>query len=193
MDYPTRVPIADEERRVMSVMVPLREYTTVTADMSVRDAVLRLRESFQPRIAASSVIEPGHRSVLVLDKNGAVQGVISIRDLLEAMIPHHPSAPKAAAESLHNPHLAWKGLFHTKVREIAAKKVTDIMSPAPRTIEGASNLMAAAYMMVMYKERRLVVVHNRQVIGIIREQDLFFEIERLMREKTTDAPPGGEI
>jgi CBS domain-containing protein len=56
------------------------------------------------------------------------------------------------------------------------------MSPAPRTIEGNANLMEAAYTMIYQNKRRLAVMDSGEVIGIIREQDLFFEIERILRE-----------
>ena len=41
--------------------------------------------------------------------------------------------------------------------------------------------MEAAYMMVMNNVRRLVVLSEGDVVGMIREQDLFFEIERIQR------------
>jgi CBS domain-containing protein len=45
-----------------------------------------------------------------------------------------------------------------------------------------ANLMEAAYAMVSNQKRRLAVEQGGRIIGIIREQDLFFEIERILRE-----------
>lgn len=42
--------------------------------------------------------------------------------------------------------------------------------------------MEAAYMMVEKEARRLVVMLSGEVAGIIREQDLFFEIESILRK-----------
>ena len=56
------------------------------------------------------------------------------------------------------------------------------MSPAPRTIEADANLMEAAYTMITHNKRRLTIIDSGKVIGIIREQDLFFEIDRILRE-----------
>lgn len=53
------------------------------------------------------------------------------------------------------------------------------MSPAPVTIDGRSSLMEAAYIMVTNNVRRLVVVVEERVIGMIREQDLFLEMDRI--------------
>jgi CBS domain-containing protein len=56
------------------------------------------------------------------------------------------------------------------------------MSPAPATIDADASLMEAAYTMINPGHRRLAVVENGEVIGIIREQDLFFELERILTE-----------
>ncbi len=58
------------------------------------------------------------------------------------------------------------------------------MSPAPTAIAANANLMEAAYMMIKSNLRRLVVMEGGKAIGIIREQDLFFEMERLLRGET---------
>ena len=42
--------------------------------------------------------------------------------------------------------------------------------------------MEAAYTMIYQNKRRLAVIDAGEVIGIIREQDLFFEIDRILRE-----------
>ena len=64
---------------------------------------------------------------------------------------------------------------------MASTPVGDLMPPTPPTIDAQSNLMEAAYIMVHSRRRRLVVLRDGQVIGVIREQDLFFEMERVMR------------
>ena len=42
--------------------------------------------------------------------------------------------------------------------------------------------METAYTMITQNKRRLTIIDSGEVIGIIREQDLFFEIERILRE-----------
>ena len=48
-------------------------------------------------------------------------------------------------------------------------------------IDGTTNLMAAAYMMLKNEVRRLLAVVDGKVAGVVREQDLFFEIEKCLR------------
>ena len=56
------------------------------------------------------------------------------------------------------------------------------MPPAPHTIEADASLMETAYTMITQNKRRLTIIDSGEVIGVIREQDLFFEIERVLRE-----------
>jgi len=42
--------------------------------------------------------------------------------------------------------------------------------------------MEAAYMMMKKNARRLVVEVSGKVAGVIREQDLFFEMEKILSE-----------
>ena len=52
--------------------------------------------------------------------------------------------------------------------------------PAPYAIDGNASLMEACYMMLKNKVRRLVVMIGGDVGGVIREQDLFFEMDRIL-------------
>jgi CheY-like chemotaxis protein len=171
-----------KERSVMAVMIPIEEYTTLTEDHTIQDAINRLKESFSPKVSSDKIMETGHRSLLVYDDTGKVRGILAIADLLRAMMPEYLSSPKPfLADSIQYSPLFWSGMFTREAKTLAKKKIKDVMSPAPLTIGWDSNLMKAAYMMIKEGRRRLAVVKEGKVIGVIREQDLFFEIEKIMR------------
>jgi len=175
-----KVESAREEKAVMDVMIPLEDYTTLKGDQTIGEAILRLKESFASKVSTSRIMETGHRSILVLDDKGQVEGVLSIRDLLQGIMPAYLSASKpSTADSVQYSPMFWDGMFTGAAKALGKKKIEELMSPAPLTIDGESNLMEAAHMMVTNKVRRLVVMNSGQVAGIIREQDLFFEIERI--------------
>jgi CheY-like chemotaxis protein len=179
-----KAPAMVEEKSVMEVMVPIQEYTTVRAEESIRDAILKLKASFASKLSTNRLMETGHRSVLVVDDKNNVQGILAIRDLLELILPNYLTAPKPSmADTIQYSPMFWQGMFTKEVKQKAQIKIKDVMSPAPLTIEGTANLMEAAYLMVNNNARRLVVEVAGGVSGIIREQDLFFEIERIIREK----------
>ncbi len=174
---------ADEEKTVEDVMVPIEEYTTMNIEQTVREAMLKLRTSFSLKVPTSSIMETGHRSVLIFDDKGEVRGVLTIKDLLNAIMPRYLSAPKPTmADSIQYSPMFWNGMFTKEFKNILDKRVEEIMSPPPMSIDSSSNLMEAAYMMVYNRVRRLVVREGGKVAGMIREQDLFFEMERIQKD-----------
>ena len=74
----------------------------------------------------------------------------------------------------------WKGLFTDQVSQLGDKQIQTIMSPAPLAIDSRANLMEAAYTMLDYNVRRLAVFSEGILVGVIREQDLFFEMDRIL-------------
>lgn len=171
-----------EERRVMGVMVPLQEYTTLGGDATIREAVAALKASFISKESTSRIMETGHRSILILDEKGRLEGFLAIRDLLEMAMPPYLKAPKpSTADSIQYSPMFWKNMFSQTILANAETKLNDAMSPPPPTIDGKASLMEAAYLMVSNNARRLVVELSGSVAGVIREQDLFFAIERILR------------
>jgi CBS domain-containing protein len=75
----------------------------------------------------------------------------------------------------------WVGMFSREVKRLRAAPVREIMSPVPPDIGADSSLMEAAYLLVQQGARRLVVTRHGGIVGIIREQELFFEIDRILR------------
>jgi CheY-like chemotaxis protein len=175
-------PLRAEEKRVLGVMVPLQEYTVIARNKTIADAIKLLRESFTSQAATSRIMETGHRSILVKDADENIIGVLAIIDLIELIMPRYLSAPKpSTADSIQYSPLFWKGMFTQAVKEIGTTIIWDVMSPVPLSIEGTASLMEAAYLMRIHKARRLLVTLSGQPAGIIREQDLFFEMEKILR------------
>lgn len=171
------------EHAVKDVMVPLAEYTTIPEDGTVWQAIEELRASFYAKLSTSRLMETGHRSVLVVNRQQEVTGILTIADLMNAIMPGYLSAPKpSTADSIVFSPMFWTGMFTRALKQIEEKQVGEVMSPAPLRISGDANLMEAAYMMIQSNLRRLLVENGGQVIGVIREQDLFFEMERILRK-----------
>ncbi len=170
-----------EEKRVKEVMVPIDDYTRLDENQTIQDAVSELKTSFTTRVSTSRLMETGHRSVLVMESDEAVAGILTLRDLLEMMMPAYLSAAKpSTADSIQYSPMFWTGMFSQTAKALAKKSIGSVMSPAPPTIDGDANLMEAAYMMIQQGVRRLTVVLSGRVAGVVREQDLFFEIERII-------------
>lgn len=163
-------------------MIPLDVYTTLNSSATVVQAVEALRNSVACRPAGESVMETSHSSVLVRGEDGRILGLLVISDLLEAIMPQYLSAPKpSTADSIQYSPMFWTGMFSQEVRKLAAVPIGEIMSPAPPKVRADASLLEAAYILIKHDERRLVVTRGETVVGVIREQDLFYEMERLLR------------
>jgi len=177
-----RMQLPPEEHMVRDVMVPLKEYTTLNLHQTIREAIESLQESFSCKVSTSRIMETGHRSMLVFDDQGKVRGILAITDLIEAVMPAYLSAAKPLlADSIQYSPMFWKGMFQKEIKQLADKRIGEIMSPAPLVIDADANLMEAAYVMHSQNARRLVVLSEREVMGIIREQDIFFEMVRILK------------
>jgi len=175
--------IAPEENRVMDIMISIENYTTLNEEQTIKDAIQKLKASFASKISTGRIMETGHRSLLVLDDGSKLKGVLTIKDLLKGIMPAYLSFPKpSTADSIQYSPMFWSGMFTREIKRMAERRIKEVMSPPPLTIEGESNLMEAAYIMIENMARRLIVVRSGEVAGVIREQDLFFEIERTFRD-----------
>lgn len=174
---------ADEEKSVAGVMVPISEYTTLPEDAKIKDAIFALKKSFYSKMATSMIMETGHRSVLVMDNQNKCSGLVEIIDLMDMIMPAYLSAPKPSlADTIQYSPMFWKGMFTTEIKKKSALPITQVMSAAPYAIDGNASLMEACYMMLQHKVRRLVVMQGGKIAGVIREQDLFFEMEKILTD-----------
>ncbi|MGA6927554.1 MAG: response regulator, partial [Desulfosarcina sp.] len=178
---PTTADGTETEHQVRDVMIPVAGYTQLLETQTVADGIKALKRSFSPQLHTSSIMETGHRSLLVFDADGNLTGILAIIDLLEAIMPSYLSAPKpSTADSLQYSPMFWTGMFTREVHQLATTPVAQLMSPTPPSIDAEANLMEAAYLMVKNRCRRMVVMEQGRVAGVIREQDLFFEMERVL-------------
>lgn len=145
--------------------VMTRDVATLTADATVADAA---------RLFADRNIS----GVPVVDKRGAVIGIISEADLL------HRSEIKT-----ERPHSWWSGLFETDaslardfVRQ-GARKVADIMNTDVITIRENAQLSTAANLLDKHKVKRLVVLRGETLAGIISRADIVRAFAKASEEK----------
>ncbi len=174
------------ERRARDIMVSLSSYSTIHVDCTVAEAVATIARSFQTIMTTGAVRESVHRSILILDDNDTVIGMLSFTDLLWGFQPTYMQLLRRdrpmMADSIYLEPFNYSGMFTVMVRDMGKKKVSDLMSEAPPLIDVGANLMEAASKLLSLKVRRLMVMDGDRTVGVLREQDLFFEIARIMGE-----------
>jgi CheY-like chemotaxis protein len=172
-----------EEKKARDVMIPLADYTTVSPDASIRDGINKLKASFEGLVSTDKLMQTGHRSILVMDNQGTLVGILSIMDLISGLRPAYLSAPKPSmADNMQLSAMFWTGLFTNQAKALAKKSVREVMSPPPVAIDEEANLMEIANLVYEGEARRLVVKSGNKVVGVIREQEIFFELSTIILE-----------
>ena len=174
-----------EEKRAGDIMIPIEEYTTIRPESTIREGIEALKQSFENAVSTSRIMETGHRSILVFDHQENLVGILSILDLIRVVRPAYLSAPKPSmADSMQYSTMFWSGLFTTQTKALVSKRIEDVMSEAPLKVDEDANLMEVANLLYTEKRRRMAVMRKNRVVGVVREQELFFEMARILMEST---------
>ena len=178
--------LTERELRVKDIMVPLSSFSAIREDRTIADAVETILMSFTRTMTAGGARESVHRSILVLDKRDKVVGIITFTDLLENLLPpdrrlvsEKPKTDEAAVPPSDQNSF---GMFTVMARALARKTVREIMSDAPPLVPAEASLMEAISRILNLGVRRLLVTHRNRIIGVLREQDVFFEMANVIRQ-----------
>lgn len=171
------------ERTVGELMIPIDEYTCVQASSTVREGIERLKIASENFISTGLIMECGHRAVLVFEGQELV-GVLNMRNLIEALRPDYISAAHGSkGHGVKYSHMFWQRLFTIRVRDLESKCVRDIMNPRPPVVSCEANLMQVADLLCAENRRRVAVERDGRIVGVVREQELFHEISRLVLQR----------
>lgn len=171
------------ERKVTEVMIPIEDYTCIQASSTVGDGIKQLKIASENFISSGLIMDSGHRAVLVFDGEELV-GVLAMRNLIQAVRPDYLSAGQdGAAQCTKFSPLFWSGLFTIRVHALESRCVREIMNPRPPVVDCEASLAEVAHLLCEENRRRVAVQRGGRVIGVVREQELFREISRLILDR----------
>lgn len=181
-----RVQVKDE-KTAGDIMIRLEDYTKINVETTIKEAIYELKKTFEGLASSSRLMETGHRSILVFDNRARLVGTLSIVDLLANVRPAYLSAPKPSmADSMQYSPMFWTGQFTRSTLVMGNKKVGEIMSESPPRVDWKTNLMEVADLMFREKVRRVIVTKNDEVAGVLREQEMFFEISNILENQAKE-------
>lgn len=136
------------------------EFPTLLPETPLTDAIRIFRESSQ---------QHGRRlfGIIVTDKNRHLAGMLSMYDILLYMRPKHIQVWGTMED------LDVAGLIDAAGSRIKSILVGDIMTPDVITVGPNVDLFMVLDIMIKKHVRRLPVVENRRIIGIVYISDLF--------------------
>lgn len=163
------------------LMIPLSEYTTIRESESVLRAVQKLREHNERVMATDVTSDRGHRSIIVLNEQDQPVGYLTIRDLITALYKAHVSAQPQSKETTRFSHFFWDGVFTRQVEDLLDVLIKDVMTAHTVRIETNASLIEVAEKMFSHNLQRILVEDEGKVVGIIRDHELYAEIDRIAK------------
>ncbi|MCL6560992.1 MAG: CBS domain-containing protein [Firmicutes bacterium] len=162
------------EKRVKDIMIPVEDYSSVSVNNTVKEAIAILKKSFCNLETGEC---HGHRSVLVFDDNHNLVGLLNFRALLLAIEPRFLKIDGG-------PSLFKEGFFTERAREESEKKVKDIMQPIELiTINADDAILKAVHLMLKHKLGTLPVIQDGMVTGMVRINEIFNELSKAIVEE----------
>lgn len=167
--------------QVKQVMVPLKDYATVSENATVLDAVMALEEA-QAEFDQSRY---RHRAILVYNDQHKIVGKISQLDLLQALEPQYDKIlnTKALSRTGYSQdylqsfsHVGlWNKPLDDICRKTAAMEVKSFMTTPEEGefIDEASELNEAAHRLIVGCRNSLLVTRGEDIVGVLRLTDVF--------------------
>ena len=133
--------------QVRDIFVPLADFPHIAHDASVREAFAALQKQHQ-------TAGWRFRHLLVFDAQETLVGILSIRDLLRALMPDYLKATAAQHVAGGLPDDAalsvlWQDSFVEQCRQANEMRVEKHMAPVHDTVQAGDPLTRAAYLMVI--------------------------------------------
>ncbi|MDA8405903.1 MAG: CBS domain-containing protein [Deltaproteobacteria bacterium] len=172
-------------RKVTDLLVPIGDYAVTNEDSPLSEAILALRKVYC-QVEVGKCTEAGHRNILVLDSRKHLVGILDFRTILRALIPEIAggltqrleaigvSVAFAQADSLDLDESRLS--FQARVIKNADTKVKHLMLKVRGLIQAQEDLLSALKLMYANNITVLPVYENGDLIGVLRESDLFLTV-----------------
>jgi CBS domain-containing protein len=179
------------KQKIKDRMIPIQNYPTVHPDDTLKDAALSLKRS-HCELDSGICTEAGPRTVLVIDANGKLVGILDFRSFLDALIPELAGGLSAKLEAL-GVSVAFAQAdaisldesridFNARVLKNAAIKVLDIMLKIRGTIAADASLLDGLKFIYRNKITVLPVYSGDKLVGVLRDTDLFLAVADILEQ-----------
>ncbi len=174
---------------VKDLLIPLKDYATVSEDATLGEAVTALEKAQQ----SLDQEQYKHRAVLIRDRQGQVVGKLSQLDVLRALEPKNweKTGGLEGLEDrfgLSTEHLKSRlgkyAPWDKPLRDICRKawdiKVKHIMyTPSEgEFVDEDATLDEAINQLIMGRHQSLLVLSGKNITGVLRLSDVFMEISK---------------
>jgi CBS domain-containing protein len=159
---------------VRDCYTPISNYPHVYEDGNLRDvfATMEVNDQWAEQF----------RSVLVISAQGCFVGVLSLRDMLQAVLPDYlknaPSHVQWIHEDITPLALLWQDHFATRCRQVATMSISNFITPVTSTVSLDTPIAKAVFLMANTTANVLPVTDNGQIVGVLRLVDVVTEVAK---------------
>jgi CBS domain containing-hemolysin-like protein len=170
-------------KTVKDLMTPLSEYATISEEATLYEAAVALDKAQQEFEQDRS----RHRMLLIVNKDGEVQGKISQLDVLRALEPKHIEDSRSLRrfgvsrkylKPMFNQCRFWEKPLIDLCKAAGLLKVKRLLhAPAEgEFVDENAPLAEAIHQLEMGHYQSLLVTRGRRIVGILRQRDMFKEV-----------------
>ncbi|MGB9826560.1 MAG: HPP family protein, partial [Desulfofundulus sp.] len=145
-------------------MMPVEQFATITEDATLHEGIQALRQSLHLKDRPWH----GNRILVVLDRNGNLSGILTLRGVLTAV---------GLYELLRDPLFkseSWSWYFLKKLKEGSQMRVRDVMrSYQVATVQADDEILDVVRAFLKYNVNSLPVLDRGRLLGVVRIVDLF--------------------
>lgn len=155
--------------KAKDLMILLHDYLKPESTLKEAVNLLKTARRGEERI--------GVKGLPVLDEDGKLVGMLSMRDILKAVFPFYLTMMELG-------EFTWDGMVEGIAKRSANKLVRDIMSKVVITVHEDAPLMECVDHMIKHNIKRLPVINSSgRVVGMLYERDVFFAITKAMLDE----------
>jgi len=179
-----------KKKVVKELMIPFAEYSTVSEEATLFDAVMALEKA----VEESDQLYFPHKALLVYDKDNNIVGKVSQLDILRALEPKYKTMgfpgslsrfglTKQFQETMLKELRFWDKPMDDICKKAARIKVKEFMYTPDEGeyIDEDASMDKAINQLVMGHHQSLLVMKGDKIVGILRKTDVFMEIVQAMK------------
>ncbi|GMT46453.1 hypothetical protein MNBD_NITROSPIRAE03-831 [hydrothermal vent metagenome] len=152
--------------KAKDIMEQVKDY--LSPDDTIRNAVNKMR------VVKRDDGIVGLKGMIVLDSEGNLVGMVSVKDILKAIIPFYMTMTELG-------EFTWEGMLAEMTKKVADRKVEEIMVKDVITVSGDAPLMECADLIIKHNLQRVPVLNkDKKVVGIIYVRDLYHAIVKVL-------------
>lgn len=171
------------EKKVKDIMVPIERCPTVSARSSVKDAIAVLSKALEAGPCTNNL------TLLVMENNVLV-GTAGLKDILQAVEPTNFKGGTYRGWTVPadwSPPLFLRGMFTEKCKELANRRVGDVMSPVSRLVNAEDTLLKAVHTLASGGFDSVPVWQGDRVVGMVGNVEMIDEMATLQLNTNTGA------